>query len=62
MSLAHNLALNRLARYRNRLGLVDRTALTADARQRMQAFDIRAASSDVPFGASGGNQRSGPCP
>jgi ABC-type uncharacterized transport system ATPase subunit len=58
MSLAHNLALNRLARYRNRLGLVDRTALTADARQRMEAFDIRATSSDVPFSAlSGGNQQ-----
>ncbi len=58
MSLAHNLALDRLALYRNRLGLVDRAALAADARRRMHAFDIRAASPDVPFSAlSGGNQQ-----
>jgi simple sugar transport system ATP-binding protein len=58
MSLAHNLALDRLARYRNRLGLVDRAALSRDARDRMQAFDIRAASADALFSSlSGGNQQ-----
>jgi simple sugar transport system ATP-binding protein len=58
MSLAHNLALDRLPRYRNRLGLVDRAALTADARRRMHDFDIRAAHAAAPFASlSGGNQQ-----
>jgi ABC-type uncharacterized transport system ATPase subunit len=58
MSLAHNLALDRLSHYRNRFGLVDRAALAADARRRMAAFDIRAPHPDVPFSAlSGGNQQ-----
>jgi general nucleoside transport system ATP-binding protein len=58
MSLAHNLALDRLASYRNRFGLVDRAALTADARRRMQDFDIRTAHAETPFASlSGGNQQ-----
>jgi simple sugar transport system ATP-binding protein len=57
MSLAHNLAINQLARF-SRFGLVDRGALRAAARAQMQAFDIRAAGVEVPFSAlSGGNQQ-----
>jgi simple sugar transport system ATP-binding protein len=57
MSLAHNLAINQLARF-SRFGLVDRGALRAAARARMEAFDIRAAGVEVPFSAlSGGNQQ-----
>ena len=57
MSLALNLALNQLPRFR-RLGLVDRTALANEARAQMQAFDIRAAGPDAPFSSlSGGNQQ-----
>jgi len=58
MSLAHNLALDRLASYRNRFGLIDRAALVADARRRMQGFDIRASHPEAPFASlSGGNQQ-----
>jgi hypothetical protein len=42
MSLALNLVLNQLPRFR-RFGLVDRAALRREALARMQAFDIRAA-------------------
>ena len=57
MSLALNLVLNQLPRFR-RLGLVDRAALRREALARMQAFDIRAARLDVPFASlSGGNQQ-----
>ena len=58
MSLAHNLALGRLASYRKRFGLVDGAALVADARRRMQEFDIRAGHAEAPFASlSGGNQQ-----
>ncbi|HEY2560478.1 MAG TPA: ABC transporter ATP-binding protein [Caldimonas sp.] len=57
MSLALNLALSTLQRFR-RWGLVDRAALAGEARERMRAFDIRAAGPDVPFASlSGGNQQ-----
>ena len=57
LSLALNLALNRLPAFR-RFGLVDRAALVAEARARMQAFDIRAAGPEVRFSSlSGGNQQ-----
>jgi len=57
MSLALNLVLNQLPRFR-RFGLVDRAAVRREALVRMQAFDIRAARPDVPFASlSGGNQQ-----
>jgi simple sugar transport system ATP-binding protein len=57
MSLALNLALSTLHRFK-RWGLVDRAALAGEARERMRAFDIRAAGPDVPFASlSGGNQQ-----
>jgi general nucleoside transport system ATP-binding protein len=57
MSVAENLMLDRLARFR-RFGLLDRSALNAAARELMQRFDVRAASPDVAFGGlSGGNQQ-----
>ena len=57
MSLALNLALSTLQRFR-RWGLVDRAALAGEARDRMRAFDIRAAGPEVPFASlSGGNQQ-----
>ena len=57
MSLALNLVLNQLPRFR-RFGLVDRAAVRREAMVRMQAFDIRAARPDVPFASlSGGNQQ-----
>jgi len=57
MSLALNLALSTLQRFR-RWGLVDRVALAGEAREKMRAFDIRAGGPDVPFGSlSGGNQQ-----
>jgi len=58
MSLAHNLALNRLPRYRGRLGLIDRKAMQRDAQAQMHAFDIRAAGPAATFSSlSGGNQQ-----
>ena len=57
MSVAENLVLNRLDRYR-RHGLLDRVALRRDAVALMARFDVRAASPDVAFGGlSGGNQQ-----
>jgi simple sugar transport system ATP-binding protein len=57
LSLALNLALNLLSAFR-RFGLVDRAALVAEARTRMQAFDIRATSPEAAFSSlSGGNQQ-----
>jgi simple sugar transport system ATP-binding protein len=57
MSLAVNLAMSTLQRFR-RWGIVDRAALAAQARERMRAFDIRAAGPEVPFSSlSGGNQQ-----
>jgi simple sugar transport system ATP-binding protein len=57
MSLAENLMLNRLQRFR-RFGLIDRVALRAAAQRLMQRFDVRAASPDIAFaGLSGGNQQ-----
>ena len=57
MSVAENLLLNRLDRYR-RFGLLDRQALRRDAEALMATYDVRAASPDVAFGGlSGGNQQ-----
>lgn len=57
MSVAENLMLDRLQRFR-RYGLLDRSALHAAARELMQRFDVRAASPEVAFGGlSGGNQQ-----
>jgi simple sugar transport system ATP-binding protein len=57
MSLAENLMLNRLQRFR-RFGLLDRAALRVAALHLMQRFDVRAAGPDVAFGGlSGGNQQ-----
>ncbi|MDB5816351.1 MAG: transporter ATP-binding protein [Rhodocyclales bacterium] len=57
MSLAENLFLNRLDRFK-RWGLLDRKALRESARALMQEFDVRAAGPDLSFGSlSGGNQQ-----
>jgi simple sugar transport system ATP-binding protein len=57
MSLAENLVLNRLEKFR-RFGLLDRAALRTAALDAMARFDVRAAGPDVGFGAlSGGNQQ-----
>ncbi len=57
MSLAENLSLNRLDRFR-RFGLLDRAAMRRAALDLMQRFDVRAAGPDVAFGGlSGGNQQ-----
>ncbi len=57
MSLAENLSLNRLHRFR-RFGLLDRAALRRAALALMERFDVRAAGPDVLFGGlSGGNQQ-----
>ena len=57
MSLAENMVLNRLDRFK-RFGLLDRTALRAEAQALMARFDVRAAGPDVSFGGlSGGNQQ-----
>jgi simple sugar transport system ATP-binding protein len=57
MSLAENLMLNRLDRFR-RFGLLDRGALRRAAEETMQRFDVRAAGPDIAFsGLSGGNQQ-----
>ena len=57
MSVAENMMLDRLARFR-RFGLLDRTSLRHAAQELMTRFDVRAASPDVAFGGlSGGNQQ-----
>jgi ABC-type uncharacterized transport system ATPase subunit len=57
MTLAENLALDRLGSFR-RFGLLDRQALRRAALDVMARFDVRAAGPDVPFGSlSGGNQQ-----
>jgi simple sugar transport system ATP-binding protein len=57
MSLAENLSLNRLDRFK-RYGLLDRAALRRAALELMERFDVRAAGPDVAFGGlSGGNQQ-----
>jgi ABC-type uncharacterized transport system ATPase subunit len=57
MSLAENLVLDRLDRFR-RFGLLDRKALRREALDVMTRFDVRAAGPDVAFGGlSGGNQQ-----
>ncbi|WP_048439230.1 ABC transporter ATP-binding protein [Caenimonas sp. SL110] len=57
MSVAENIMLDRLARFR-RFGLLDRAALTREAQALMERFDVRAASPHVAFGGlSGGNQQ-----
>jgi simple sugar transport system ATP-binding protein len=57
MSLAENLSLNRLERFK-RFGLLDRAALRRAALELMERFDVRAAGPDVAFGGlSGGNQQ-----
>jgi ABC-type uncharacterized transport system ATPase subunit len=57
MSLAENLLLNRLERFR-RIGLLDREALRSAAQELMQRFDVRAAGPQIAFGGlSGGNQQ-----
>jgi simple sugar transport system ATP-binding protein len=57
MSVAENMMLDRLSRFR-RFGLLDRGALNTAARELMQRFDVRAASPEVAFGGlSGGNQQ-----
>jgi simple sugar transport system ATP-binding protein len=57
MSVAENLFLGQLARFR-RFGLLDRAALTRAARALMERFDVRAAGPEAPFSSlSGGNQQ-----
>jgi len=57
MSVAENLYLNRLQPF-CRFGMLDRTALRADARKRMGLFDVRGAGPDAPLSSlSGGNQQ-----
>ena len=57
MSLAENLVLDRLDRFR-RFGLLDRKALRSEALEVMARFDVRAAGPGVAFGGlSGGNQQ-----
>jgi simple sugar transport system ATP-binding protein len=57
MSVAENMMLDRLNRFR-RFGLLDRAALRNAAQELMTRFDVRAASPDVAFGGlSGGNQQ-----
>ena len=57
MSVAHNLLLDRLQRFR-RFGLVDRTAIDAQAQVMMERFDVRATGPRAAFNSlSGGNQQ-----
>lgn len=57
MSVAENMMLDRLHRFR-RFGLLDRAAMKSAAQELMTRFDVRAASPDVAFGGlSGGNQQ-----
>ncbi len=63
MSLAENLMLNRLDRFRRSgllglFGLLDRGALRSAAQAMMTRFDVRAAGPDIAFSSlSGGNQQ-----
>lgn len=58
MSVAHNLMLGRLARYRRFGLLLDRTALDRDAAALMRTYDVRATGPAATFGRlSGGNQQ-----
>jgi general nucleoside transport system ATP-binding protein len=57
MSVAENVFLDRLARFR-RFGLLDRGRLVREAHVLMQRFDVRAAGPLAPFSSlSGGNQQ-----
>ncbi len=57
MSVAENLFLDRLGRFR-RLGLLDRSRMIAEASALMARFDVRAAGPSAPFSSlSGGNQQ-----
>src|SRR5690606_25399288 len=57
LSIAENLAMPRLRRYR-RWGLLDRTAMRADAAAAIAEYSIRAPGPDAPIGSlSGGNQQ-----
>ncbi|HUN92347.1 MAG TPA: ABC transporter ATP-binding protein [Burkholderiaceae bacterium] len=57
MSVAENLFLDQLHRYR-RHGALDRTRLERDAADLMQRFDVRAKGPGAPFASlSGGNQQ-----
>jgi general nucleoside transport system ATP-binding protein len=57
MSLAENLFLNRLDRFR-KFGLLQRGRLEAEATALLKAFDVRADGPNAPFSSlSGGNQQ-----
>lgn len=57
LSIAENIAMPRLSRYR-RWGLLDRNRMRADAAAAITEFSIRAAGPDAPIGSlSGGNQQ-----
>lgn len=57
MSLAENILLNQIDQY-SHFGLIRRKKLKQDAEQLMKKYDVRAASSKLPFGRlSGGNQQ-----
>lgn len=57
MSLAENLLLNRLDRFR-RFGLLQRGRLETEANELMKTFDVRADGPNAPFSSlSGGNQQ-----
>ncbi len=57
MSVAENMFLDRLRRFRRR-GLLDRTSLMREAGMLMQRFDVRAAGPGALFSSlSGGNQQ-----
>ncbi|MET0702344.1 MAG: ABC transporter ATP-binding protein [Mycobacterium sp.] len=57
LSIAENIALPRLPRYR-RWGLLDRTRMRADAAAAIADYSIRASGPDAPIGSlSGGNQQ-----
>ncbi|MEE3853344.1 ABC transporter ATP-binding protein [Gordonia sp. LSe1-13] len=57
MSIAENLAMPRLSRYR-RWGLLDRSRMRADAQTAITEFDVRAPGPDASIGSlSGGNQQ-----
>ena len=57
MTLAENILLNHVDRY-TRFGFINRKKLKSDAESLMQKYDVRAASSSIPFGRlSGGNQQ-----
>jgi simple sugar transport system ATP-binding protein len=57
MSLAENLFIDRLSRFR-RFGLLDRGRMMDEAAALMTRFDVRAAGPEAPFSSlSGGNQQ-----